>query len=130
LAWVDPITLNQLTTGIPALNAKLQELGIDEPNGSISATYTPRYDQRHPAPPGFHYVLAAKRLPNGKILGFSGALKHRSLPACLPYNSRPFERTVEQSHHRSSTTIGEPSPCLRIGSAVHRTHQCQPSASR
>lgn len=59
-----------------------------EYNGSISTTYTPRYDQRHPAPPGFHYVLAAKRLPNGKILGFIGALK-APIPACLPYNGRP-----------------------------------------
>jgi hypothetical protein len=109
------ITLSQLTTGIPALNTKLHELGINEtvipitagchspdgsgpivmhPNplfeykGSISATYTPRYDQRHPAPPGFHYVLAAKRLPNGKLLGFIGSLK-APVPTCLPYNSTP-----------------------------------------
>jgi hypothetical protein len=109
------ITLSQLTTGIPALNTKLHQLGIDETvipitagchspdgsgpivmypnpmfeyNGSISTTYTPRYDQRHPAPPGFHYVLAAKRLPNGKILGFIGALK-APIPTCLSYSSTP-----------------------------------------
>jgi hypothetical protein len=108
------ITLSELTTGIPALNAKLEKLGIDETvipitadcstrgsgnlvmhpnpmyeyNGSISTTYTPRAAQRHPAPPGFHYVLAAKRLPNGKLLGFIGALKP-PIPACLPYSSTP-----------------------------------------
>lgn len=109
------ITLSELTTGIPALNAKLKALGIDETvipikagcdspdgsghvvmrpdpayeyDGSISTTYTPRAAQRHPAAPGFHYVLAAKRLPNGKILGFIGALK-TPVPTCLPYNSKP-----------------------------------------
>ncbi len=109
------ITLNELTTGIPTLNAKFHELGIDETvipisagcqshdgsgpivmhpdpmfeyQGSISTTYTPRAQQRHPAPQGFHYVLAAKRLPNGKILGFIGALK-APIPTCLPYSSTP-----------------------------------------
>jgi hypothetical protein len=107
------ITLSELTTGIPALNAKLRELGIPEtvipitadchstdrsgnlvmhPNpmfeysGSISTTYTPQAARRHPAAPGYHYVLAAKRLPNGKLLGFIGALKE-PIPSCLPYSS-------------------------------------------
>ena len=109
------ITLSELTTGIPALNARLRQLGIDEtvipitadchspdgsghlvmhPNplleydGSISTTYTPQAAKRHPPPPGFHYVLAAKRLPNGKLLGFIGALK-APVPSCLPYSSTP-----------------------------------------
>jgi hypothetical protein len=109
------ITLNELTTGIPALNAKLRELGIPETvipitsdchspdgsgplvmhpdplfeyNGSISTTYTPQASRQHPAAEGFHYVLAAKRLPNGKILGFIGALK-APIPSCLPYSSTP-----------------------------------------
>jgi hypothetical protein len=109
------ITLNQLTRGIPALNARLRQLGIDEtvipikpgcrpsdgsrplvmhPNpmqefdGSISTTYTPRAAQRHPAAPGFHYLLAAKRLSNGKILGFIGALR-APLPNCLGFNPKP-----------------------------------------
>ena len=106
------ITLNELTTGIPALNAKLRELGIDETvipitadchspdgsgqlvmhpnpmfeyNDSISTTYTPGGP---PPPPGFHYVLGAMRLPNGKLLGVIGALK-APIPSCLPYNSTP-----------------------------------------
>lgn len=109
------ITLRELTTGIPALNAKLRKLGIPEtvipitagchstdgsgrlvmhPNpmfeysGSISTTYTPQAAKRHPAAPGYHYVLAAKRLPNGKLLGFIGALKE-PIPSCLPYSSTP-----------------------------------------
>jgi hypothetical protein len=111
------ITLRELTTGIPALNARLRKLGIDEtvipitsdchsadgsgplvmhPNplfetrGSVSTTYTPRAARRHPAPPGFHYVLAAKRLPNGKLLAFIGALK-APIPTCLRYSSTPSE---------------------------------------
>jgi hypothetical protein len=109
------ITLNQLTTGIPALNTKLHQLGIDETvipitagchsrdgsgplvmhpnplyefNGSLTTTYTTGHDKRHPTPTGFHYVLAAKRLPNGKILGFIGALR-APIPTCLPYSSTP-----------------------------------------
>jgi len=109
------ITLREMATGIPALNAKLKALGYDttvipikagcvspdgsghivmhpdryyEYNGSISMTYTPRAAERHPAPAGFHYVLAAKRLSNGKILGFIGALK-APVPTCLPYSDTP-----------------------------------------
>jgi hypothetical protein len=109
------ITLNDLTTGIPALNARFQQLGIPENvipiyagcnspdgsgnlvmhpdplfeiKGSITMTYTPRAAQLHPAPAGYQYVLAAKRLPNGMVLDFIGALKP-PIPTCLPYNSTP-----------------------------------------
>ena len=109
------ITLNELTHGIPELNARLRQLGIAttviritsdchsrdgsgnlvmhpdplvEYNSSISMTYTRRAARRHPATPGFHYVLAAKRLPDGKLLGFIGALK-APIPSCLPYSSSP-----------------------------------------
>jgi hypothetical protein len=108
------ITLTDLTTGIPALNARLKALGIDttvipiragcdspdgsghvvmhpdpyyEYSGSVSDTITARagrpthgYD--------FHYVLAAMRLPNGKILAFIGGLL-APVPTCLPYDSTP-----------------------------------------
>lgn len=109
------ITLNDLTTGIPALNARFQQLGIPENvipiyagcnspdgsghlvmhpdplfeiKGSIKMTYTPRAAQLHPPPAGYQYVLAAKRLPNGMLLDFIGALKP-PIPSCLPYNSTP-----------------------------------------
>jgi hypothetical protein len=109
------ITLNDLTTGIPALNAKFRQLGIPENvipiyagcyspdgsgdlvmhpdplfeiKGSITMTYTPRAAQLHPPPAGYQYVLAAKRLPNGLVLDFIGALKP-PIPTCLPYNSTP-----------------------------------------
>lgn len=59
-----------------------------EYKGSISMTYTPRAQQQHPAPRGFHYVLAARRLPNGRLLGFIGALK-APIPTCLPYSNTP-----------------------------------------
>jgi hypothetical protein len=105
------ITLTDLTTGIPALNARLQALGIDttvipiragchalngsdvvmhpDPNfeydGSVSETITAR-----PGLSGFHGVLAAKRLANGKILAFIGAVK-APVPSCLPYDGTPSD---------------------------------------
>ena len=109
------ITLNDLTTGIPALNARFHALGIPENvipiyagcnspdgsgnlvmhpdplfeiKGSITMTYTPRAAQQHPAPAGYQYVLAAKRLSNGIVLDFIGALKP-PIPTCLPYSSTP-----------------------------------------
>lgn len=108
------ITINDLTTGIPALNARLKALGIDETvipiragcdspgsrqvimrpdpyfeyNGSVSATITARSARRVLA--GFHGVLAAMRLPNGKILAFIGGLK-APVPTCLPYDSTPTD---------------------------------------
>ncbi|HEY1777345.1 MAG TPA: hypothetical protein VGG41_14400 [Solirubrobacteraceae bacterium] len=107
------IVLRQLTVGIPALNAKFRQLGIAEtvipirtgchssdgsgplvmrPNptfevsGAIRQTLSARYQQRHPALPGWHYVLAAKRLPNGKLVAFIGQLKD-PIPSCLPYSN-------------------------------------------
>jgi hypothetical protein len=109
------ITLSDLTTGIPALNSELKALGIDEtvipiradchsPNGSghvvmhpdphyeydgsVSATITARSARR--MLPGFHGVLAAMRLPNGKILAFIGGLS-APVPTCLPYDSTPTD---------------------------------------
>jgi len=109
------IVLRQLTTGIPALNAKFHQLGIAETvipikagchsrdgsgpivmrpnpmfevNGAIRQTYSAKYQHRHPAQPGWHYVLAAKRLPNGKLLAFIGQLKD-PIPSCLPYSNTP-----------------------------------------
>ena len=114
------VTLRDVATGIPALNAKLREAGIPsdvipitagcnspdgsgnlvmhpdphlEYSGSVSMTYTPQAARRHPAPRGFHYVLAAKQMPNGKILAFIGALKS-PVPTCLPYDSTPSKSLV------------------------------------
>ncbi|HEY1711505.1 MAG TPA: hypothetical protein VGG07_01310 [Solirubrobacteraceae bacterium] len=109
------IVLRQLTTGIPALNAKFRQFGIAETvipiktgchsrdgsrpivmhpnpmfeiNGAIRQTYSAKYQQRDPARPGWHYVLAAKRLPNGKLLALIGQLRD-PIPSCLPYSSTP-----------------------------------------
>jgi hypothetical protein len=109
------IMLRDLSTGIPGLNARFRQLGIPEtvipmrpgctsPDGSgplvmhpdplfeynsaITVTVSSRWDVTHPAPPGFHYVLAAMRLPNGKLLAFIGALK-APVPSCFPYSNAP-----------------------------------------
>jgi hypothetical protein len=109
------IVLRQLSTGIPALNAKFRQLGIPETvipitrgchspdgsglivmhpnplyefNGAVTQTYSAAYQRRHPAQPGWHYVLAAKQLPNGKLLALIGQLKD-PVPTCLPYSNTP-----------------------------------------
>jgi hypothetical protein len=109
------ITLRDLAIGIPALNNRFRQLGIPETvipmtagcssrDGSgplvmhpdplfeygraITVTLSPARDASHRAPPGFHYVLAAMQLPNGKLLAFIGALK-RPIPSYLPYSATP-----------------------------------------
>jgi hypothetical protein len=109
------IVLRQLTTGIPGLNAAFREHGISEtaipmkagchsrsgdpnfvmhPNpmfeisGAITTTYSAKAANAHPAYPGYHYILAAKRLPNGKLLAYIGQIKE-PVPTCLPYSSTP-----------------------------------------
>jgi hypothetical protein len=102
------VTLNDLTHGIPALNAKLRQLRIPEtvipirtdchPQSGVDDTTlspSPLYEfnnsvlrfrtgRSNPPPKGFQYVLAAKRLPNGKILALIGAIKP-PLPSCIRY---------------------------------------------
>jgi hypothetical protein len=123
------ITLREVATGIPAVNAKLHKLGYAtavipiktgchtvrgsekivmhpdprlELNGSVSFTYTPQAYARHPAASGTHYVLAAKQMPNGKILALIGAPEGRA-PTCLSYNSTP-------SNSLSPTFVVPPPP--------------------
>jgi hypothetical protein len=112
------IVLRRLTVGIPALNAKFRQLGIAEtvipikagchsPDGSgplvihlnqfevsgaIRLTLSASYQRRHPAFHGWHYVLAAKRRPNGKLVAFIGQLKD-PIPSCLPYSNTPSSTT-------------------------------------
>src|SRR5579875_177113 len=105
------VTLEQLTHPheIRTLNERFRQLAIPElvipittgcrsPDGSgpivmhpepdmegpASTAMTFRTHTGRPAPPGWHYVLAAKRLPGGKVLAFIGALK-KPIPTCLPY---------------------------------------------
>jgi hypothetical protein len=73
-----------------------------ELKGSVSMTYTAAAVRRHPAPRGTHYVLAAKQLPNGKILAFIGAPVGRA-PTCLSYSSTP-------SNSPSPTFVVPPPP--------------------
>ncbi len=63
-----------------------------EYTGSITTTYSAKDERQHPADRGYRYVLAAKQLPNGKLLGFIGQLK-TPIPSCLPYSDTPSTST-------------------------------------
>jgi DNA-directed RNA polymerase specialized sigma24 family protein len=101
------VTLHDIATAIPALNAKFKQMGIDEtvipitadchaiggppgaradPNaisepGSMRRSFT-FSEHGRPAPHGFKYVLAARQLPDGKIETWIGAIKP-PLPPCF-----------------------------------------------
>jgi hypothetical protein len=92
------ITLHDLTTGIPALNARLAKLGIKSTvvpiragcrvrgfgllaaRGSLSETVT--VGNRW-IPSGYRGFLAAEQLPNGKIAMAIGTMKP-PIPSCFP----------------------------------------------
>jgi len=101
------VTLNDLATAVPRLNAKFAQLGINETvipikvdchsiggprsqqadpyatigPGSMSESFTYSKHER-PPPAGFKYVLAAKQLPDGQIETWIGAIKP-PLPTCF-----------------------------------------------
>ena len=92
------LTLYRLTNDIPALNAQLAQMGIDEtivpvtstctyqfpiyPVGGPNFTITLRPDHYDLAP-GYQGVLAAEPLPDGKIALAQGALKPADIPPCF-----------------------------------------------
>jgi hypothetical protein len=123
------ITLNDLTTGIPALNTRLKQMGIDEtvipvtrncpfktpvlsgpgPGGDLSGTITigPNISE----PVGVDAYLAAEQLPDGSIgLGIGGM--KAPLPSCIsptlmkvqPINSSDSNSTAAKSLTSSTTT--------------------------
>jgi hypothetical protein len=94
------VSLNDIASGIPALNAKFRQLGIDETavpieagctgpsvgpgsllesQGSMSASVTvgSRYID-----PGLHGILAAEQMPNGQVLIAMGTTD-RAIPSCF-----------------------------------------------
>jgi len=92
-------TLNDLSTGIPALNARLTELGIREtvvpiqagcqahsfeplaaPGASMSESITVGNKW---IPAGYQGFMAAKQLPNGKIAMAIGTTQ-QPIPSCFP----------------------------------------------
>jgi hypothetical protein len=104
------VTLNNLSRGVPTLNARFRQFGIDETaipvradchapagpsfprsrplhlsglgvNGPFSSM-TFSSGKGHPPPRGFRYVIAAERLPDGQVVEFIGAIKP-PLPACF-----------------------------------------------
>lgn len=92
------LTLYRLTNDIPALNARLAQMGIDEtivpvtptctnqapiyPVGNENSTIT-LYVGRKYLLPGFQGVLAAQALPSGKVALVQGALHPADIPSCF-----------------------------------------------
>jgi hypothetical protein len=92
------LTLYSLTNDIPALNARLAKMGIDEtvvpvtstckhvfpiyPVGAPSRTITLR-PNHYDLAPGYQGVLAAEVLPSGQIALLQGALKPADIPTCF-----------------------------------------------
>jgi hypothetical protein len=92
------LTLYRLTNDIPALNARLAQMGIDETIVPVTSTCTyqfPIYPVGGPSftitlrphhydlAPGYQGVLAAEALPSGKIALAQGALKPADIPPCF-----------------------------------------------
>ncbi|HEY5429490.1 MAG TPA: hypothetical protein VIK04_10265 [Solirubrobacteraceae bacterium] len=92
------VTIHDLTTAIPALNAKFAQMGIDEtvipvqagcstpgliayPGATMSETLTLTPGRNYLAP-GDEGVLAAEQLPNGKVALTVGA-QMPPLPSCF-----------------------------------------------
>jgi hypothetical protein len=96
------VTINDLQTAIPELNARFAAMGVDEtvipitqscqtqiavpafPQSAASdkLTFTPNEGHKYLAP-GFDGVLAAGYTSGGQLLVFIGAMKP-PLPACFP----------------------------------------------
>jgi hypothetical protein len=96
------VTINDLQTAIPQLNARFTAMGVDEtvipitqgcqtqmavpafPQSAASdtLTFTPNEGHKYLAP-GFDGVLAAGYTSGGQLLVFIGAMKP-PLPACFP----------------------------------------------
>lgn len=92
------VSLNDLSTGIPALNAKFAQLGIretvvpivagctassfDPQAGAGSMTQTVTVSNRY-IPPGYRGFIAAERLPDGRVGLAQGAIA-RPIPSCFP----------------------------------------------
>ncbi len=93
------VTIHDLISAIPALNAKFAQLGIDEtvipvtagcqhsigllnyPGATMSESLTISPGHKNLAP-GYHGALGAEQLPNGKVALFVGAFKP-PLPSCF-----------------------------------------------
>jgi hypothetical protein len=92
------LTLYRLTNGIPALNTRLAQMGVNEtivpvtstckhqvpiyPIGGPSSTIK-LYRGRKYLAPGYQGVMAAQALPDGKIALAQGAMKPADIPPCF-----------------------------------------------
>ena len=135
------ISLNNLTTGIAQLNARLQQMGITDftvipvtqncststpvlgaAPGSLSETITIGTQNTEPA--GVDGYLAAEQLPNGQI-GFALGGMKTPLPDCFsptlmktqPISTSDSSSTAGKSVTSSTTTSSAPLP---VPAAVRR----------
>jgi hypothetical protein len=118
------ISLSNLTTGIPQLNARLRAVGIDDYTvvpvtsncptpwaylvpgpGTMSETIT--LGTKHTLPAGAVGYLAAEQLPDGQIALASGAMR-APLPPC--FNPRLDLSGPISSPTTSSATTSAPLP--------------------
>jgi hypothetical protein len=121
------VSLENLTTGIPQLNARLQQLGIDftvipvvpdcsfttpvlsgPSSDSLSDTITIGTPNTEPA--GVNGYLAAEQLPNGQIALAMGGMK-TALPTC-------FSPTLLTTQPRSTPNTGPSATSSTTTSAV------------
>ena len=131
------ISLNNLITGIPQLNARLQQMGINytvipvtqncststpvlgAAPGSLSETIT--IGTQNMEPPGVDGYLAAKQLPNGQIgLGIGGM--KAPLPTCFSptlMKTQPSSTPNSSSAAVTSSTTSSLPP-LPVPAAVRR----------
>jgi len=118
------VTLHDLATAIPALNAKFARLGIDEtvipvtpecktaadllvsPTAAMSESLTLTAGRKYLLP-GWRGVLAAKQLPNGKVGMVFGALKP-PLPSC--FSSQVYTEPTRLLGHRHPTSATSRQP--------------------
>ncbi len=131
------ISLNNLTTGISQLNARLQQMGIDYTvipvtagcatstpvlsvgAGSLSETIT--IGTKNTEPAGVDGYLAAEQLPNGQIAIGIGGMK-TPLPTCFGPGTLKTQPATSQSSARrgaraqvttATTTATAPLPLSR-----------------
>jgi hypothetical protein len=110
------VTMNEIATAIPALNAKFAQLGIEETVVPVTASCTSHMplvlgpekmsDTVTVAPggkwvpPGYTGVLAAEQLANGQVAMFVGTVKP-PVPSC-------FSATTALSLEPGTATTGTP----------------------
>jgi hypothetical protein len=126
------VTINDLTTAIPELNAKFKQLGIDEtvvpvqagcptvdqvlftfPGEKMTDTLTLEPGGKFLAP-GFTGVLAAEQLPDGQVAMTIGAIKP-PIPSCYSNQAFTLDQTGDANGVPTVTEITDPTTTTTPG---------------